>query len=50
MDPDPSLYLLTRQVADLEKELADLKSPSAESVSKVLESYQNQVKPSHAGN
>lgn len=32
------------QMPDLEKELVDLKSPSAEDISKVLQSYQNQVR------
>lgn len=37
------LSLLLQQIPDLEKELVDLKSPSAEDVSKVLDSFQNQV-------
>lgn len=32
------------QISDLEKELVELKAPSAQDVSKVLESYQNQVR------
>ncbi|TKS67554.1 3-hydroxyisobutyryl-CoA hydrolase, mitochondrial [Collichthys lucidus] len=35
-------FVESKKIPDLEKELVDLKSPSAEHVSKVLESYQNQ--------
>uniref|UniRef100_A0A3Q3XH13 3-hydroxyisobutyryl-CoA hydrolase n=1 Tax=Mola mola TaxID=94237 RepID=A0A3Q3XH13_MOLML len=35
-------FVESKKMADLEKELVDLKSPSAEGVSRVLESYQNQ--------
>lgn len=35
---------LLPQISDLEKELVDLKSPSAEDVSRVLDSYQTQVR------
>ncbi|KAE8299556.1 3-hydroxyisobutyryl-CoA hydrolase, mitochondrial [Larimichthys crocea] len=35
-------FVESKKIPDLEKELVDLKSPSAEDVSKVLESYQNQ--------
>uniref|UniRef100_A0A3Q3X3K0 3-hydroxyisobutyryl-CoA hydrolase n=1 Tax=Mola mola TaxID=94237 RepID=A0A3Q3X3K0_MOLML len=37
-------FVESKKMADLEKELVDLKSPSAEGVSRVLESYQNQVR------
>ncbi|XP_049904122.1 3-hydroxyisobutyryl-CoA hydrolase, mitochondrial [Epinephelus moara] len=35
-------FVESKKIPDLEKELVDLKSPSAEDVSKVLDSYQNQ--------
>ncbi|KAM9347050.1 3-hydroxyisobutyryl-CoA hydrolase, mitochondrial [Symphorus nematophorus] len=35
-------FVESKKIPDLEKELVDLKSPSAEDVSRVLESYQNQ--------
>ncbi|KAM3862501.1 3-hydroxyisobutyryl-CoA hydrolase, mitochondrial [Diretmus argenteus] len=37
-----SHFVESQKIADLEKELVDLKSPSAEDVSRVLDSYQNQ--------
>lgn len=39
-----SHFFLVVQISDLEKELVELKAPSAQDVSKVLESYQNQVR------
>lgn len=38
------LWCLHEQIPDLEKELVDLKVPSAEDVSRVLDSYQSQVR------
>ncbi|XP_051260085.1 3-hydroxyisobutyryl-CoA hydrolase, mitochondrial [Dicentrarchus labrax] len=35
-------FVESKKIPDLEKELVDLKSPSADDVSRVLESYQNQ--------
>ncbi|XP_045909594.1 3-hydroxyisobutyryl-CoA hydrolase, mitochondrial [Micropterus dolomieu] len=35
-------FVESKKIPDLEKELVDLKSPSAEDVSRVLDSYQNQ--------
>ncbi|XP_070770804.1 3-hydroxyisobutyryl-CoA hydrolase, mitochondrial [Enoplosus armatus] len=35
-------FVESKKISDLEKELVDLKSPSAEDVSRVLDSYQNQ--------
>lgn len=37
-----------KQIPDLQKELVDLKSPSAEDVSRVLDSYQSQVRSQEA--
>uniref|UniRef100_A0A3Q3IVP6 3-hydroxyisobutyryl-CoA hydrolase n=1 Tax=Monopterus albus TaxID=43700 RepID=A0A3Q3IVP6_MONAL len=36
-------FVESKKIPDLEKELVDLKSPSAEDVSRVLDSYQNQT-------